>query len=105
MKTKLAPFLVRLLLGLNGLDAGLTLAAVIIGYGYELNPLMSFALRVGPLFFIFIKLAICEIAAVTMLEQYKDSDKIPWKLVFFNAIYILVVLSNLHLTMVRATHG
>jgi ABC-type xylose transport system permease subunit len=102
MKLRIVPFLIRLLIGLNGVDCGLTLAAVIVGYGQEMNPLMRLALGVSPWFFLATKLAIMELASVTMFRQYRKLEGIPWFLVILNALYLAVVFWNLHLTMVKA---
>ena len=56
----------RLLLALNGVDAGLTIAATLLGSAREVNPLMAACLSVSPFFFLAIKLALIDVGILIL---------------------------------------
>jgi hypothetical protein len=71
MKKRIHAFLLHLLLGLNGVDAGTTIAMVRTGLAREMNPAMRLCLDIHPFFFLSVKLGLIEIL-VWMLWRRSD---------------------------------
>ena len=60
----------RLLLALNGVDAGVTLTLYALdGSSIELNPVMLVALAVSPIAFLVVKLAIVDVLAIWLASK------------------------------------
>jgi hypothetical protein len=63
---------VSVLLTANGLDAGLTLATVRLGYATELNPIMGCLLNISPFAFLSVKVLMVLVGA-SILMKYQSS--------------------------------
>lgn len=93
MKRRAYGFLLRLLLGLNGVDAGTTIAMVRTGLAREMNPAMRFCLDVHPFFFLAVKIGLIE-ALVWMLWRKLEHRVTRVGIVVVTLAYLLLVISQ-----------
>lgn len=85
--------LLRLLIALNGVDAGTTIAMVRTGMARELNPVMRACLNVSPFFFLLVKLALIEVL-VSMLFAKGDRRIARVGMWIITTAYLLLVLGQ-----------
>lgn len=86
--------LLRLLIALNGVDAGTTLVVFAMGGpSVELNPIMRACLVASPFFFLFVKLAIVDLMVVWMAKKPGAMAGIA----VATAAYAALVLFQLHM--------
>lgn len=80
----------RLLLALNGVDAGMTLALVTFNEAQELNPMWAWALRISPWLFLVPKLALVDTLGLFLARRDdKMSHRTLWGIA---AAYLALIL-------------
>lgn len=84
-------FPLRLLLGLNGVDAGMTIATTQLGFAEEVNPIMKAALAVSPFFFLVVKL-VCIDALFYIVSRSWDKTAIKAATYLCMCTYLGLVL-------------
>ena|SRR5258706_9233796 len=83
----------RLLLALNGVDAGTTMVVVGAGLGTELNPVMAVALAISPLFFLLFKVALMDATVFWLHRRWEEK---PFRVLAFlmTSAYALLVATQ-----------
>jgi hypothetical protein len=88
---KLFKMSVKLLLGLNGVDAGLTMAVVHLGLAREMNPAMAVLLRIHPTLFLVVKMALL-MALTTVSERQSQHAFARYTIYFVTAMYTALIV-------------